>query len=45
MSKNMTLVQRRRTGLQDAVGELGQAVISALNRSVDCLTHHDLELA
>lgn len=45
MSEMMNLVQRRRVQLQEAVGELGELVIAALNRSVTCLSDHDLALA
>jgi phosphate transport system protein len=45
MSENIHLVQRRRAELQNAVGDLGNLVVDALNRSVTCLNRHDLELA
>lgn len=45
MTDSINLVQKRRIQLQAAIGDLGAAVIEALNRSVRCIETHDLSLA
>ena len=40
-----SLIQKRRSHLQSAVGDLGGLVVAALHRSVDCLKTQDRELA
>ncbi|MBK5964485.1 phosphate transport system regulatory protein PhoU [Thiocystis minor] len=45
MTDNINLVQKKRIQLQAAIGDLGELVIQALNRSVSCLREHDLALA
>ena len=45
MGGSLNLVQKRRSQLQGAVGDLGELVIAALNRSVECVRTQDLDLA
>jgi phosphate transport system protein len=45
MAEFETLVQKKRTHLNLAVHDMGALVIDSLQRSVQCLTSHDLELA
>ncbi|MBK1719064.1 phosphate transport system regulatory protein PhoU [Thiocystis violacea] len=45
MAESLNLVQKRRSQLQSAVGELGALVITALNHSVACVRTQDLTLA
>lgn len=45
MPESLNLVQKRRSHLQRAVGDLGARVVEALHRSVECLKTQDKELA
>ncbi len=45
MPDSLNLVQKRRSHLQAAVGDLGALVLAALNQSVDCVRTQDLDLA
>ncbi|NKN32950.1 phosphate signaling complex protein PhoU [Marichromatium bheemlicum] len=45
MTDSLTLVQKQRAHLQDAVDALGGLALTALRRSVDCLERHDRTLA
>ncbi|NVZ08449.1 phosphate signaling complex protein PhoU [Allochromatium humboldtianum] len=45
MPESLNLVQKRRSHLQGAVGDLGARVVEALHRSVECLKTQDKALA